>query len=239
MARTFQRRFAPAGERVCCNARVIDVELHWSRVPESGFAELFPSLRADLSDDEIAAAQRFIFERHQLLYAYSHAFLRRILGRSLNRTPREIAIIGNRNERPELADRALRFNLSHTAGLVLIGITASADIGVDAESLERHTDVTALAPNVFTPEECAMWDGTREDFFDRWTLKESYIKARGLGLAIDLQNFGVNPGPPPGLLATDANEWSLFSFLPTATHRAGACVRGREVRWRVAAHPTQ
>jgi 4'-phosphopantetheinyl transferase len=212
---------------------VIDVELHWSAVPESGFAERFPSLRTDLSDDEIAAAQRFLFERHRLLYAYSHVFLRRVLGRALSRTPREIAIAGARNERPELADRALRFNLSHTAGLVLVGITAAADLGVDVESIDRNTDVVTLAPNVFTPAECAMWDRTRETFFDRWTLKESYIKARGLGLAIDLQTFGVHPGPPPALISADANEWSLLSFAPTPTHRAAACVRARDVRWTV------
>ncbi len=210
-----------------------DVDLQWAVVPERGFDELFPRLRADLSDDEIAATQRFVFERHRLLYAFSHAFLRRTLSRLLGCATRDLIIVARPHERPELADRALRFNLSHTMGMVLVGVTDTADIGVDAERLDRHTEVSALAPAVFTPEERARWDGSREAFFDRWTLKESYIKARGLGLSLDLQTFGVVTSDPPRLIGEDASEWTLVSFAPAATHRAAAAVRATDVRWRI------
>jgi 4'-phosphopantetheinyl transferase len=211
------------------------VELHFAALPESGdSAALLAAQEAFLSDGEIAAAQRFVFERDRLWYVASHAFLRRTLARSLGIAPREVEIVRDPNGRPELADRRLRFNLSHTPGLAALAITASADVGVDVECI-RTVDRAELEPVVFTDSERAEWNGGEEDFFDLWTLKESYLKARGVGLTADLHSFTFSKTAPPRLrcdaAVDDAEAWQFLSVAPTRRHRAAAAVRSAAVQW--------
>ena len=70
----------------------------------------------------------------------------------------------------------------------------SYDIGVDVERLSRVTKPSLIADRFFAPAEVAALRALpepqqRQRFFELWTLKESYIKARGLGLAIPLHQF--------------------------------------------------
>ncbi len=217
-----------------------EVHLHAIRVPAGGFAELLLRVAGDLSEAEIEAAHRFVFDRDRMLYAVSHVFLRRTLAQYLGGTPRSIPIVRQGNERPELAGRQLRFNLTHTAGLAVVAIAATADVGVDAERIDNRRETNVLAPVVFTAEEQGEWDGVAEGFFEHWTLKEAYIKARGLGLALDLQQFGVSAVPSPHLVCApefdDPAQWHFHSFTPTPEHRAAAAVRmpaDAEVKWTV------
>jgi len=206
-----------------------EVHLHLLEVPESGFEDRMPHLMPHLTEEEVAAAHRFMFERHRLLYAASHAFLRVTLSRYLGIAPRAIEMERDEHGKPELRDRALRFNLSHTLGAALVGVTATADVGVDVERTDRRADRDALAQRVFTAGERAAGPRDAEGFFDRWTLKESYIKARGLGLTLDLQTFGFDLGDAPRMRCErdvdDPAAWQFHSFAPTAAHRAAAAVR--------------
>ncbi len=91
-------------------------------------------------------------------------------------------------------DCALRFNLSNSLGLVVCLIGEGADVGVDVESRERAETMMEVAPRVFSPRELAQLDalngdGKLERALHLWTLKEAYIKARGMGLALPLDKF--------------------------------------------------
>ncbi|MEK6237432.1 MAG: 4'-phosphopantetheinyl transferase superfamily protein, partial [Planctomycetales bacterium] len=88
----------------------------------------------------------------------------------------------------------LRFNLSHTAGLVICGVCRDAEIGVDTEDVQRPRLNLELAQRYFAPSEAecvrlAEPERQRDVFFHYWTLKEAYVKARGKGLAIPLSDF--------------------------------------------------
>ena len=74
------------------------------------------------------------------------------------------------------------FNLSHTRGAVLIGISESP-VGVDVEYLRPVAE--KLPQRVLSPEELQWYrqrGSRREDFLTLWTLKESYFKLLGTGL---------------------------------------------------------
>ena len=69
-------------------------------------------------------------------------------------------------------------------------------------------------------------------FFDYWTLKEAYIKARGFGLALPLADFAFRLAPPapPQIsfepsLPDDPATWQFAQDWPTPVHRLGLAVR--------------
>ena len=71
---------------------------------------------------------------------------------------------------------------------------------MDCEDAQRRSGDIAIAERFFAPTEVqalrAVPTAEQHDrFFDYWTLKEAYIKARGMGLAIPLGSFAFSLGP--------------------------------------------
>jgi 4'-phosphopantetheinyl transferase len=95
----------------------------------------------------------------------------------------------------------VHFNLSNTPGLVVCAVGGVEALGVDVEDTERRTEPDAIAHRFFSVSEAEELLALPTDaqrrarFFALWTLKESYIKARGMGLAIPLGRFSFSLGP--------------------------------------------
>jgi 4'-phosphopantetheinyl transferase len=146
-----------------------------------------------LSDAEQQQQRRFVFERHRQEYLVSHALIRDVLSRYAPVSPRTWRFEVNAYGRPSIAEPAewkgLRFNLSHTDGRAVVAVSSEIDIGVDVEATGAQSDLIEIADRFFSPVEVAQLRHTPNWFFDFWTLKEAYIKARGLGLAIALDTF--------------------------------------------------
>ncbi|MFU8803545.1 MAG: 4'-phosphopantetheinyl transferase family protein [Bradymonadaceae bacterium] len=179
----------------------------WVTSPEDiQDATLLETYKGFLDEDEAAQEQRFYFERHRHRYLVTHAMVRWVLSQYAECPPEDWRFSKNRYGRPEiLASSAvvppLRFNLSHAEGLAVCAVTLESDIGVDVEYLPRRADLRNIATHFFAPRECEALEGLDTDalrrlFFDIWTLKEAYIKGRGMGLAIPLDEFCFDVGPP-------------------------------------------
>ena len=169
----------------------------WIAVPEQCHQpDLIATYLAWLDAHERSRYDRFRFPAHRHEYLVAHALLRSCLSRYGSLQPWEWRFVKNTYGRPEIDPPhdtlPLRFNLSHTAGLVACAITRKADVGVDVECTSRKGDLAAVAESSFAPAELAglaqltgaAW-GDR--FFELWTLKEAYIKARGMGLSLPMQ----------------------------------------------------
>jgi 4'-phosphopantetheinyl transferase len=81
----------------------------------------------------------------------------------------------------------LKFNLSHSHGMALVGVALAVEIGVDVERVRSLPGIESLVERFFPPSEAAAYAGvpasSRErDFYRRWTRIEAVLKARGVGL---------------------------------------------------------
>lgn len=150
-----------------------------------------------LSDDERLRRERFYFDRDRHRFLLTRALVRSVLSHYANRPPASWRFTTNAYGRPELIEPppgVPRFNLSHTAGLIVCAISAAGQLGVDAERVVPERARIELARRFFAPAEAEAIECTPAPrragrFFEFWTLKESYIKARGLGLTLPLASF--------------------------------------------------
>jgi 4'-phosphopantetheinyl transferase len=169
--------------------------LWWVR-PEDFQAS--PAALALLNAEERQQQQRYIppAKRHE--YLVTRVLVRSVLGEALAIAPAALQFVHNEWGRPALAPGSssvpLHFNISHTEGLVVCLVSTTPEGGVDTELLSRAPRLLALAPNVFAPKELSdlaalSVDQQAQRAVLLWTLKESYIKARGMGLALPLDGF--------------------------------------------------
>lgn len=226
-----------------------DVQI-WLLDPAAlGASPLGEAARALLSPDEQARARRFVFPRDRDAYVAAHALTRALLGRQAGVAPRDIGFATDRHGKPRLVrpalDRELHFNISHTHGLVACAIAWDRAIGIDVEAVRDPP--LDLVDRYFSPPEVAAIRALdpaaqRDAFFTLWTLKESFIKALGLGLSMPLDRFALEWSPPRllsyGDVTDTAADWHFLQGSPTGTCRLALCVSIRrgpvsdiETRW--------
>ena len=195
-----------------------------------------------LAADEPARAKRFYFDRDRNHFIVARGVLRAILGGYLNQAPECISFGYSSHGKPALAgepDRnTIRFNVSHSQGIALFAVTRGREVGVDLERIRSDVEVAEIAERFFSQRELATLralptGAQREAFFRCWTRKEAYIKARGEGLSLPLDQFDVSlaPGEPAALLGTrpdpaEASRWSLQELNPGPGFAAALAVAG-------------
>ena len=194
-----------------------------------------------LSADEVRRISRFVQPEDALRFVIGRALARTMLSRYADIEPRDWPLVIDEHGRPQLAGRPraapdLRFNLSHTRGLIACAVTIGREVGIDVEHVHRRL-VHDVPERFFSPREVADLRALPEDeqpivFFDYWTLKEAYIKARGLGLALPLRQFTFLRAAdrPPSIefapeLQDDPATWQFAQFWPTREHRMAVAVR--------------
>ncbi|MBV8472878.1 MAG: 4'-phosphopantetheinyl transferase superfamily protein [Hyphomicrobiales bacterium] len=212
--------------------RLGEVDLWWT--PLDGFDdECRAFCRRLLSASELARYEAFKAVSARDQYLAAHGLLRSALSRYRNIAPERWAFSENPYGRPfidqSLGVTDLHFSLSHTEGLVACAVGAFPELGVDVELRDRNLSVAELAPTVLAPQEIARLraepDSQANEFFFRlWTLKEAYVKARGMGLSLPMQGvwFDLDADSPAGhftkAIADDAARWTFRVVRPTARH---------------------
>ena len=144
----------------------------------------------------------------------------------------ELAFCYGEYGKPMLAspwdETELKFNLSHSAGLALIGVSLCRKIGVDVEHCSRAVRrMKRIAKRFFAPREyerlCALPQAEQQRaFFQCWTRKEAYLKAVGTGLARASKNGDVD------LEDTPAN-WTLRHLDPGGGYVGAVAIAGKEI----------
>jgi 4'-phosphopantetheinyl transferase len=145
-----------------------------------------------LSPDERDRAGRFRFDADANRYIVARGGLRVILSAYTGVPPAELVFQVGSHGKPSLStDPAIEFNVSHSAGFVLIGVTQGIPCGVDIERARAGRHEAAIADGFFSPREIRWLANTAGGFFRLWTAKEAVIKAVGRGLSIPLSDVDV------------------------------------------------
>ncbi|MGC5774776.1 4'-phosphopantetheinyl transferase family protein [Paenibacillus pabuli] len=188
-----------------------------------------------VSEERRGQASRFV----HLADAY-----RSVLGELLTRVtlrqltglkPVELSFTRNQYGKPSLslsnyAD--VQFNVSHSGDWIALISGGDADLGVDVEKIapidmkiaERFFSLTESQFLAAGPAEMQL-----ETFYRLWTLKESYIKAVGMGLSMPLDSFSMIRNADGDWHSPEAASYRFLSLRLDHEHMLAACSTGEEL----------
>jgi len=215
-----------------------DIHLWLCPHGESGDPSLEATYRALLTPQELQQKDRFHFARDRHRYLLTRVLVRSVLSRYAPIEPQDWRFANGPFGRPRIDGpaleeiRGLDFNLSHTAGLIVLAMARGIELGVDVENIRRSAVLEAV-DHFFAPAEARSLGALPaalqpHRFFELWTLKESYIKARGMGLQIPLDSFAFALDVPGdiGFALADPHgnaAWHFRQLQPTTDHMVALC----------------
>ncbi|MCL1048525.1 4'-phosphopantetheinyl transferase superfamily protein [Shewanella abyssi] len=178
-------------------------------------SDIKATIRSWLPQDEIDKVDRYIQQSAKTQGLMVRGYLRALLSNHGQFQPDEWQFEYGDKGKPRLTaaqyERSgIDFNLSHSGDWLLLAIhqqpllnkapstvEPTIELGVDIERCRKSTNIHSILNHYFSkPETAALLalpsELQRDRFFDLWALKESYIKAKGLGLALSLKSFGFD-----------------------------------------------
>lgn len=176
-----------------------------------------------LSTEERERSARFHRKEDGERFVLAHGLLRLLLGRYLSQTPESLRFVINPFGKPQLfplPEPPLRFNISHSGDYVLLAFVETGQVGVDVEVHRNELVQTELGRDIFSDSEYEFLISQplkkqKEVFFDLWTGKEAVLKARGMGLSLDLKSFDIKLSDNKVSLTetrddlTEAKRWQM------------------------------
>lgn len=200
------------------------------------------SLQRTLSTDELTRAERYYLRQVRGRFVVARGLLRAILSRYLGMAAGHLRFRYGPNGKPKLDKKtggeSLRFNVTHSQGLALYAIARDREVGIDVEYILPDLAGEEIAERFFSPREVAALRALPvelqpEAFFNCWARKEAYIKAKGAGLSLPLDQFDVSLAPeePVALLSTrgdslEAARWALRALDTGPDYAAALAVEG-------------
>lgn len=197
-------------------------------------AKLLQGYRQILNDEENQRYTQFHFDKDRHPFLIAKALVRTVLSQYLPLTPAECLFEKNQYGRPCLKpgqmDGSLHFNLSYSKGLLVLAVMRDWQIAVDIENTQIQFEFTEIAKDFFSSAEYQIIKNLSEQqqksrFFDFWTLKEAYIKARGMGLSLSLKQFSFDLSKQQQIhiafangIQDQAERWRFALLYPSDRH---------------------
>jgi 4'-phosphopantetheinyl transferase len=163
---------------------------------------------------------RFRQDADRQMFLLGRVMARALVGNALGVAPHDWLWREGLRGRPEVdaADCPISFNLAHSAGMVVCAISWGGPVGVDVEHRARTPLEHGLIERCCAPDEAADIEAYAPDWGDRflqyWTLKESYLKATGLGISVHLPDvrFRIEDTPRPAFTGGQAGADTSWVF---------------------------
>lgn len=200
-----------------------------------------------LNSDELKRAEKIAVETSRQEYLVGRLCLRFLLSQYNNSIlPSEWPLTENSYGKPEIStnrpDLNLNFNLSHSGGELVFIISKNLMVGIDIEHIKYQESLIGVAKKSFSDREyrhLLTLSGHHQaaKFYELWTLKEAYIKARGIGLTMPLDTFSFDypnmkssevPTSPKIVFEAGSDNsdklWKFFLFLPCNGFQIAAAI---------------
>lgn len=221
-----------------------DIDVWLTRYDTIDDENLLARMRRILDDEERRQEHVFYFADDRRRHLVTRAMVRTVLSHYLPLPADAWMFTKNAYGRPAIAEtitdvlpeaRGLAFNLSHTRGLIALAVSRDREVGVDVEHLSVRNVSLGIAHRFFSPREvrdlAEVPDHAQQHrFFEYWTFKESYIKARGMGLSLPLDGFSfelphenaVRIRIDPALEDRD-ERWAFWQYRPSPEYLLALC----------------
>lgn len=175
------------------------VEVYALNIRESVEKNFFHQLTKFISSDKVKRASNFRSKEDSYRTVLGELLARYVICYRSACLNKDIKVKLSVEKKPQLLNpNGLFFNISHSGDWVICGIS-NCPIGVDIEHIKKNKCYLNVIERFFSPEEkkYLLNDGkdinTVTKFYRLWTLKESYVKADGRGLALPLKSFSIIP----------------------------------------------
>nr|KAB0646071.1 4'-phosphopantetheinyl transferase superfamily protein [Aerococcus sanguinicola] len=144
-----------------------------------------------LTEEEIIKSKDYKSEIAKINYLVSRAILNLSLKGLLEKGINDLIVKRDKNNKPYLENTiGLKFNISHTEGLVLLAFT-KREVGIDVEKINFKFEFKDILENCFTRDEIINIDNNIISFYRYWTAKEAYLKCDGIGLIRNLKEIEI------------------------------------------------
>jgi len=203
-------------------------------------AAVWTRLREWLQPEERVRADNYKDMEARAAFLIGRGMARAMLSEATGVLPADWRFVEGAHGRPEIAfpETPYHFNLAHSHGAVACIVARDREIGVDIEFLKRPPASRDLPARVCAPTEledvnAASEAERQERFLVYWTLKEAYLKARGLGISVSMADvtFSLSAGTPVftprGSMADVDTRWTFRLAQPSPTHLVAVAVDTR------------
>jgi 4'-phosphopantetheinyl transferase len=206
----------------------------WTAATEGWSEAIVSGLLDTLDPLEQARSARFRVDAARAHYVAAHALARFAIGRALGRKARSLEFDYDSFGKPHLVGVTdLGFSLSHADGLVGCALGVHREIGIDIENMRLEKDLGAIADVAFAVSErewvaASPVGDRRARFFQFWTLKEAYLKAKGVGFSQAPAEAVFDLAEQQPRLKSDdgvAADWRFGSMRAGAAHIVSVAVR--------------
>ena len=144
-----------------------------------------------LTKEEIIKSKDYKSEIAKINYPVSRAILNLYLKGLLEKGINDLIVKRDKNNKPYLENTlGLKFNISHTEGLVLLAFS-KREVGIDVEKINFKFEFKDILENCFTRDEIINIDNNIISFYRYWTAKEAYLKCDGIGLIRNLKEIEI------------------------------------------------
>lgn len=194
--------------------------------------ELYAAVYAAASPARRAKTDRYQFARDRFLSLGAETLLRHALREAGEALPAELNY--GAQGKPELPGMPWHFNLSHSGDWAICALGMES-VGCDIEKLGPAR--MNVAERFYTPVELARLKAAEEGerallFYRLWTMKESFLKATGLGLSLPLNAFEITPEGEINQHVDD-RRYSVREFSRIPGYCCAVCSAGECGEWKL------
>ena len=197
-----------------------------------------------LSEEELCRLNRYVFERHKKQFLLGRMLVRNALSRYSNISPQYWRLTENQYGKlfvESNQEKSLFFNLSHASDRLVLAVSRVDQLGVDIEASDKLRKIVKIAMRHFSNSEVeelvSLPDSQQlSRFYELWTLKEAYIKARGFGLVIPLNQLTFAFSEDRLILhfsreiEDDPLAWQIWQIYTPASYKLALALRNeREI----------